>query len=77
MRKDKKKMAKILGKYRWINMREIYPEEREIIWRYIEIMRACFAVGLFDEGFSLLKLINSMPTNSSSLSLVKSIIPQD
>ena len=58
-------------------MNKIYTHNGSIIHKYIQVMESCFAVELFNEGFSLMKTINSLPISPSHLSYIKSKIPDN
>ena len=53
-RKDGNELRKALAKHKDINMKKIFSDNADIAWRYIDIMNSCFAVGVADEGFSLM-----------------------
>ena len=65
-------LRKALAKYKDIDLKKIYSNNRDIAWGQINNMYYCFDVGVSDEGFSLMGQINSLPINSSQLVEVKS-----
>ena len=68
-------MLKALNQYKQIEMDKIYTHNGSIIHKYIQVMESCFGIELFNEGFSLMKIINSLPLNPSHLAYIKSKIP--
>ena len=62
-RKDGNELRKALAKHKDINMEKIFSDNADIAWRYIDIMNSCFAVGVADEGFSLMQQVNSLLTS--------------
>ena len=59
-RKDGNELRKALAKHKDINMEKIFSDNADIAWRYIDIMNSCFAVGVADEGFSLMQQVNAL-----------------
>ena len=62
-RKDGDGLRKAVAIYKDIDMEKIFSNNGDIAWRYTDIMKSCFEVGVGDEGFSLMERVNSLLTN--------------
>ena len=49
--------------YKDINMEKIFNNNGDIAWRYTDIIKSCFEVGVGDEGFTLMEQVNSLLTS--------------